>query len=194
MAAVYLLIFIPTYWIQLGPINFLWFSDIAIILTTIALWLESALIISAMAVGVLLFELAWLVDFFARWLLGIGIFGPVGTSYMFSVEISLLVKTFSFSFHLLLPITLLWSLHRLGYHRQGLLLQTLIAWINYPLCYWFTSPQRNINWVFGPGKEPQTYMPDYLWVLMLMICVPLIVFLPTHLLLQHWFGHKRLNK
>lgn len=186
-AALYLSIFIPSYWINLGIENFLWFSDIAVILTVLAFWLESALLISAMAVGVLFFELAWLVDFGSRLLLNTGIFGPTGTAYMFDQNIPRFIRGISLSFHLLLPISLIWGLHTLRYDARALWLQTAITWIVYPLCFWFTDPQKNINWTFGPGKEPQSWMPDYLWLLLLMASVPAIIFFPTHYLLKKYF-------
>jgi hypothetical protein len=86
-----------------------------------------------------------------------------------------------------LPFLLLWSLYKLGYDNRGWLAQTVLTWTVYPLCYIFTGAERNINWVYGPGKEPQTWMPDYLWVLLLMISVPLLIYLPTHLVLKRLF-------
>src|SRR5262249_40872039 len=47
-------------------VNFLWFSDIALLVTMPALWLESPLLASMMAVAVTLPELAWNLDFFVR--------------------------------------------------------------------------------------------------------------------------------
>ena len=41
---------IPIYWKQYGPANYLWFSDVALILLVPALWLESKLFFSALAV------------------------------------------------------------------------------------------------------------------------------------------------
>lgn len=191
VATIYLSIFIPSYWIILGWQNFLWFSDIAVILTVFALWLENALIISAMATGVLAFEVAWITDFLSRLLFGMGVFGPAGTSYMFDEQVSLYVRGLSLSFHILLPITLLWGLHILRYDSRAWYFQTLLAWIVYPICYWFTDPHRNINWGFGPGTDPQLWMPGYLWVLFLMFFVPVFIFLPTHLLLKKVFHANR---
>src|SRR5690606_41616555 len=51
-------VIVPIYYREHGPANFLWFSDIALFGMTIALWLESPLIASMMAVGVLLPEAA----------------------------------------------------------------------------------------------------------------------------------------
>src|SRR5438093_428323 len=50
----YLCILIPIYYAQWGPANFLWFSDIALVITCVALWLESSLLASMMAVGMLI--------------------------------------------------------------------------------------------------------------------------------------------
>lgn len=37
---------VPVYWYSYGPSNFLWFSDLALLLTVAALWLESPLLAS----------------------------------------------------------------------------------------------------------------------------------------------------
>ena len=50
--------------------NFLWFSDIALLTTVLAIWLESSLLASMMAVAVLLPELAWNFDFFSGLVFG----------------------------------------------------------------------------------------------------------------------------
>jgi hypothetical protein len=53
----FLAVIVPAYWVRNGLANFLWFSDIALVATGAALWLESSLLASAMAVGVFLPEL-----------------------------------------------------------------------------------------------------------------------------------------
>jgi len=50
-------------------------------------------------------------------------------------------------------------------------------------------PAQNINRVFGPGSEPQRWMPPLLYVvILLMVLLPLLVYWPTHLLLDRRFG------
>src|SRR5215207_9387799 len=66
----FLAVIVPAYSIKYGPLNFLWFSDIALLVTGAALWLESRLLASAMALGVLLPELVWNVSYFGRLLTG----------------------------------------------------------------------------------------------------------------------------
>lgn len=55
---------VPVYWHGLGPTNLPWFSGIALIALVPALWWESRLIVSAMALAVRL-EVGWIIDFFA---------------------------------------------------------------------------------------------------------------------------------
>lgn len=175
----------PIYWMRYGPSNFLWFSDIALFGTLLALWLESSLIASMMAVAVLLPELAWNIDYFGRLLFGRELLGIA--SYMFDETIPVCLRGLSL-FHVALPPLLLWSLYRLGYAPNALRAQTLLAWIVLPLSYPFAhAPEHNINWTRGFGEQ-QLWMPDWMWVGMLMLGIPLLIYWPTHLLLRSLFG------
>lgn len=182
---VFLCVQVPVYWIWLGPENFLWASDIALFVTLAALWLESRLLVSMMTLAVLLPELLWNVDFFGR-LLGGDVLGASATVYMFDQETPLFVRGLSL-FHVVLPVLLLWMLFRLGYDKRALPAQTLLAWIVLPISYWFTEPAKNINWVFGLGQSPQELMPGIWYLLLMMVLLPLLVYLPTHWLLQRLF-------
>jgi len=62
----FLLILIPIYWKIYGLKNFLWFSDIGLFLTVIALWLNSSLLITTAALLILPFELFWILDYAFR--------------------------------------------------------------------------------------------------------------------------------
>ena len=55
----FLCVLVPVYWVRWGLKNFLWFSDIALLTTAGALWLESSLLASMMLLGIALPELAW---------------------------------------------------------------------------------------------------------------------------------------
>jgi hypothetical protein len=183
----FLCVFIPVYWVKLGPANFLWFTDIAVIVTTIALWLEEKFLISMMAVGVLLPELVWNVDFFTRLITGSHLFGLGATRYMFNPDLPDVVRVLSFLFHVSLPLILLWSLYRLGYHSKAWIAQIVLAGIVLPLCYWVSDAQANINWVYGVGSVPQQWLPGIWYVLFLMVALPVVIYLPTHLVLKRLF-------
>lgn len=165
--------------------NFLWFSDIALIAIVIALWFESALIVSMMAVGTLLPELLWNVSFFGQLITGRHVSGL--TDYMFDPGRPRYVRALSL-FHVVLPALLLWLLHRLGYDARALAAQTVLAWVVLLLSYWLTDPRHNVNWVFGLGAKPQRRIPPLIYLGLLMAGFPLVIHLPTHLLLQRIFG------
>jgi hypothetical protein len=189
-ASAYLCVFIPVYWQQLGPQNFLWFSDIALIVTVLALWRESRFLISMMAVSVLFWETLWNVDFFTRLIFGVHLFGLNATIYMFKPETLFIIKAISFSFHFFLPIILAWGMFQLGYDRRAWKAQTLLAWVVFPISYLVSDPAANINWVFGLGSAPQEWLHPLLYLLALMLASPLLIYLPSHYLLIYLFGDK----
>ena len=162
--------------------NFLWFSDIALIVTVPALWLESSLLASMMLVGVLLPELAWNAAFAGRLLTGKRLFGL--TDYMFDPANRLYLRAISL-FHVFLPLLLLWMVARLGYDSDALVGQTLLAWIVLPLTYRLADPKvENVNWVFGWTVTQQTRMRPLAYLGLMMFVFPFFVYLPTHLLLR----------
>lgn len=179
--AAFVCLLVPVYWRAYGPGNFLWFSDIALFVTLVALWARSALLASMAAVGVLALELLWTIDF----LTGGRLVGLAG--YMFDPDKPLYLRGLSM-FHLLLPPILLWLLYRLGYDRRALVAQTILAWIVLPLTYLTTDPEQNINWVFGPGVNPQDRISPSLYLGLQMIALPIFVYLPSHWALQRLFA------
>src|SRR5215475_6038915 len=86
-------VLIPVYVRDYGPTNFLYFCDVALLTTLVAIWLESPLLISAPAVGILLPQLAWVVDFL---LAAFGLPASGTTAYMFSPSIPLFTRALSF--------------------------------------------------------------------------------------------------
>ena len=178
-------VIVPVYLAYYGPANFLWFSDVALVVTGVALWLESPLLVSMMTVGVLLPELLWNVTLFTRLLTGIRVSGLA--DYMFDTRIPKWIRTLSL-FHVVLPVLMLWMLHRLGYDPRALPAQTALAWVILPLTYAVTKPEDNINWVYGPGARPQRQISPPLYLAFVLILFPLIVYVPTHLLLLAALG------
>jgi hypothetical protein len=180
---------VPVYWLEKGPANFLWLSDIALLASVVALWLENRFLASMMAVGALLPELAWNLDFFLRLVTGVDVIGLNGTGYMFGNRYSALFKFFSL-FHVILPLLLLWMVYRLGYDRRAVYAQTLLIWVVLPLCYLATDSERNLNWVFGIGNPPQTWVSGPVYLLLLMGAYPLLVLMPTHFVLKSLFKER----
>jgi hypothetical protein len=175
---------VPIYWRHYGPANFLWFSDIALLVLVPALWLESPLLISMMAISVVFFEALWNIDFFFRLVTGKSLIGL--SAYMFDAKIPLFIRGLS-SFHIVLPLLLLWALHHLGYDQRAFVWQTIVALVVLPLSYLVSNAQENVNWVYGFGQKPQTILPAPLFLILLMALFPLAVYLPTHLLFARIF-------
>lgn len=184
--ALFLCVLVPAYWrkADAGPLNFLWFSDIALFGTAAALWLENSLVVSTMAVGVLLPEIFWNVGFLLRLTTGKRFTGL--TDYMFESRRPLFTRLLSL-FHVFLPPLMLWLLARLGYDERAFVAMTLLSSMVLPVTYAVTKPEHNINWVHGwSGRRPWGLSPlTYLGIL--MVGFPLAVFLPTHLLLRAIF-------
>jgi hypothetical protein len=176
---------VPVYAVRYGPGNFLWFSDIALIGSVAALWLEDALLASTLALAVILPELAWNVDFFGRLLSGRHLLRLA--RYMFDRRISLFVRGLSL-FHVFLPVLLVWTVSRLGYDRRALPAQTALCWIVLPASYFLTSPGENVNWVFGPRTKPQRRLHPLAYLAALMAFFPLAVYWPSHLVLAALFA------
>lgn len=89
-------VLIPIYWHEHGPGNFLKFSDIALFAVLITFWPGNRLVYSTMAVGVLPFEMAWLLDFVT----GGNLIGLA--AYMFDDEMALHLRVLS-GFLLVIP-------------------------------------------------------------------------------------------
>jgi hypothetical protein len=178
---VFVAITVVVYATKYKPGNFLWFSDIALLLTVPALWLESRLLASMMAVGVLLPEAFWNVSFFGRLLTRKRITGL--TDYMFDPGKPLYLRALSL-FHVFLPVLLLWLVSRLGYEPAAWMAQTALAWVILPLTYWLTDPEENVNWVHGLGRQRRGRRSSPAYLCVAMIAFPVLVYLPTHLLLK----------
>lgn len=181
----FLSILVPVYWAHYGPRNFLWFSDIALITTGVALWLESPLLVSMMTLAVLLPEIAWNLDFAWHLLTRRALVGM--SSYMFDTRLPRYLRALSL-FHVPLPIGLVWLVYRLGYDRRAWLLQSLAAVVVLPVTYWLTEPAENVNWVHGLGSQPQRWLPARLYLALLIVAFSLVLYLPPHLFFVSRFG------
>jgi len=192
-------VLIPLYLREYGPTNFLWFCDAALLIICAGMWLESSLLISMCAVGILLPQLLWLVDFGSS-ALGFHIIGLTG--YMFDPAIPLFTRGLSL-FHGWLPVLLVWLLSRVGYDKRGLVTWSVFASVLVLVCYLSTPPAGahpanpqtpiNINDVYGFNeKEPQHWINQNLYVVLWLGVLWLAAYLPTHLVLRKIF-HRPTN-
>jgi hypothetical protein len=192
----FMAVLVPVYWANYGPTNFLYFCDIALLLTLAGVWLESPLLVSMPAVGIVTPQFLWVVDF------GLGLAGlhPTGmTDYMFDASRPLLLRGLSL-FHGWLPFLLLWLVWRLGYDRRAFRAWTALAW-GLMLVSWFFLPGPtpdagltpvNVDYVFGlSDSAPQSWMPAWAWLATMMATLPLALFAPAHVAMSRWRGLAR---
>ncbi|MDX1589016.1 MAG: hypothetical protein R3296_08765 [Oleiphilaceae bacterium] len=180
--SLWVLIWAPLYFWQLGPQNYFWLCNLANFLILAGLWLESRLLLSAQLLAVLLIGTVWTLDVGIAFITGNP---PVtGTDYMFNSELALWLRLLSL-YHVFLPLITVYSVYRLGYDRRALPLQTGITWLLIPASYWLSDPQRHINWAHPPFKVLQA-LPTLVYLPGLMILLPGLVYLPVHGAIVVW--------
>jgi hypothetical protein len=183
---IWLIAWAPLYLRQYGAQNFLFFCDLGNIFIGVALWLESPLIFSWQACGLLLFQSLYIVDLAGALLTGHHVVG--GTEYMFDPGLPLTIRLLSL-FHVATPPLLLWALGRVGYDRRGWKYQTVTAWIVVPINYVW-RPQLDVNWARGLFFHEQHVVPGWIYLVAYLTTVPLLVYFPTHLFLK-WLTDRR---
>lgn len=187
----FMLVLVPVYWANYGPTNFLYFCDVALLLTLVGMWKESALLVSLPAVGILLPQTLWVVDFIAG-VCGLRLTGM--TDYMFNSQHSLFLRGLSL-FHGWLPFLLVWLVLRLGYDRRAFAGWTalsvglcLVAWLWLPPAGAVMADPavpRNVNYVYGmDDAKPQAWMSAELYLVTWMALLTTMVYGPSHLLLK----------
>jgi hypothetical protein len=192
----FMAVLIPVYWTHYGPTNFLYFCDLALLLTLAGIWLEKPLLVSMPAAGILAPQVLWIADFILN-IFGIPLTGM--TDYMFEASSPLYLRGLSM-FHGWLPVMLIYCVAKLGYDKRGFWSWTALAWVAMVIAYFLLpgpSPEMagqvaNVNYVFGMGStEPQTWMPGWAWFVSLLIGIPAILVFPMHKLLQWVFPDQR---
>lgn len=184
----WVIVLIPIY-LRVGLVNFLWFCNMSLVVSLVALWMESSLIASMQALAIVWWQLLWSVDFLIQAITGRNTIGIA--LYMFDPRTTIAQRWLSM-FHMWLPILLIWMVWRLGYDRRALKYQTPVAWAVFILSYVCTpdvyGPAGNVNLVYGLSwEEAQTWMPPLLWLAIVTIGWPLLVYWPCDFVFRRFF-------
>lgn len=186
--SLFMAVMVPCYLYQYGPLNFLWFCDVAMIVTLFALWLESPLLAGSQATAILLPQLAWNIDYVIHLLTGKSpIFGL--TNYMFDDHITVFNRFLS-GFHGWLPLLLLWLVWKLGYDRRSWYVANFISMSVLMLSFFLVTTDDeagagNVNKIFGfVDGATQTWMPPVAWLGTLILIQVFVISLPSHFLLS----------
>jgi hypothetical protein len=196
----FVMVLVPVYCVEYTPLNLLYFCDVALGLTLAAVWMESSLLASMGAVGIVLPQTLWISDFLMRLTTGGHLVNM--TEYMFDANESLFLRGLS-TFHFWLPLMLLWMTWRLGYDGRALRWQTVVMAGTLGLTWLLAAdapgPAGNVNNVFGPGNgltaiadHPVWLQPlmtyRVLWVGLLMAINFTAVLVPSHLAMRWVFA------
>jgi hypothetical protein len=190
----FMAVLVPTYWYHYGPTNFLYFCDIALFLTLFAVWRNNSLAASAAAVGILIPQLFWCVDFVFE-LSGMHLSHM--TSYMVDDRRPLFLRSLSL-FHGWLPFLLLFIVYKLGYDKRALRTWTTLAWSVCLVAFFFlpaagaevpsVNTPLNVNYVYGLNdSKPQEFMNAYAYLVCWVVGLFVVFFVPTHLALRKFF-------
>lgn len=189
----YVAVLVPAYW-QSTPLVFLWFCNLAVLITLAALWMENSLLVSMQTLAIFWPHLFWQVDYLTQVTIGVKVFKVCGLTpaeYMFDPGFAPLNRWLSMQ-HAWMLYLLLWAIWRLGYDRRALGAQTFYAWVVLFLTFAtmkdMHGPAGNVNSIFGvSGSEPQTWMATWLWLVVLMVFMPLCWYGPLHFLFRKIF-------
>src|SRR5215470_11977283 len=62
----FMAVLVPIYLHNYGPTNFLYFCDVALIITLVGIWIESPFLVSMCAVGIIASQTLWVIDFLSN--------------------------------------------------------------------------------------------------------------------------------
>ncbi|HTR45938.1 MAG TPA: hypothetical protein VMM16_00940 [Verrucomicrobiae bacterium] len=183
VSAAWFALWFPAYWRTWGLANFAHFCDVAVILTCIGMWTNSAALISSQAVGALVVDLVWALD--AGWFLILRrpLFG--GNEFLLDSRYPAWVRLLTL-FHVVMPVLLIWGLYRAGYDRRGYKLQCAIA-LPVFIAARFTSPARNIDYAFADPFFRRAWGPAPAHIAVIWLFMVFVVYLPTHFALKKLF-------
>lgn len=175
-----------------------WFADVALLASALALWYRQRLLASMMALAVLVPALAAYGGLVALLLGGVDPFGLARS--LFPTEAPLPLRLASLA-AAVLPLVLAWLVYRLGYDPRALRAQTLLGAAVLILGAMLAPV---LDGARGGSLElaaalREAWLPAWLWIAVLALLYPVVVYLPAHLLLQELCGppgrrlHRRLR-
>jgi hypothetical protein len=182
-ALLWMLVWLPAYFRVWGWANLLHLCDVAVILSFLGIWLGNSLLLSSQAVGALAAGLLWLLDVGSRLVAGRFLIG--GTDYMWDAHYPLWVRLLS-TFHIGLPLVLLWTLRKVGYDRRAFALQSAIAAVLLVISR-FLDPALNMNYAFSDPLFHRVWGPAGAHLVVILIPLIVLIYWPTHRLLLATF-------
>jgi len=183
ISLVWFLFWFTAYWRSWGLANFAHLCDVAVIVTCVGMWTNSALLISSQAVGAFVVDAAWALE--ACWMIVKRHSLMGGAEYLIDPHYPFWIRLLTL-FHLVMPALLLWGLWRSGYDRRGWALQCAIALPAF-IAARFTPPDKNIDFAFADPFFRRAWGPAPTHVLVVWLFMVIVVYWPTHVALKRLF-------
>jgi hypothetical protein len=171
----WLAVWVPSYAMYWGWLNFFHLCDVAVFLTCAGLAYNNALLLSSQAVSSLVGVL-WCLD--ASWRLVVGRHLMGGTQYMWDTRFPLWVRMLSL-FHVVLPLVLLLALRQTGYDHRAFRLQCWIA-ASLLVVSRFLGPSRNLNYAFSDPIFHREFGPAPIHLALTFALLAGMIYWPTH--------------
>ena len=185
----FMVVYVPAYWAGYGWMNFLWTSNVILIMSFLATIFQWRFVASMAAVGGLVAEVIWSLDFIvtaAAVVFGWEIRGF--TEYVFRPGLPVWLRMIS-AFHLALPPLLIWLIYRLGYDRRAWVVQILFMWVLIAVTWLVTPPLLNINLVFSYQKYTWLQFGVATYLIVGSLAIGAIIAL-THFILLAFFRER----
>lgn len=164
------------YWREYGPVNFLWFSDIAFFAMVPALWLKNRYIASMMAVGVLPLEIMWVIGLVS----GGAFFGIA--AYMYDDTLALWLRLLSL-FHFPMIIAVIYMMMKLGYDKRALIPQIILSVVVVLMTQRLDDTGEHINMATRPDGLAD-YITEARYEQLMPFVLVFGVIIPMHFLLK----------
>lgn len=180
---VWMMVWFPAYFRVWGWSNLLHLCDVAVIVSFLGIWLANPLLLSSQAVGSLVTGIFWVSD--VAWKLATGHYLVGGTEYMWDAKYPLWVRLLS-TFHIGLPLVLLWTLRKVGYDKRALALQAAIAAVLLVVSR-FLSAGLNMNYAYGDPVWHRPWGPAPIHLALTLLAIVAVIYWPAHALLSWLF-------
>ncbi len=146
LALVWLLVYLPSYAMAYGVMNFLFLCNLGVLITALALLIGNQLLVSTQALAAPVIGLVWGLDAGTRLLTGSFLFG--GTAYMWDPQYPLFTRFLSL-YHLFWPLLVLWCVRTKGYDRRAWKAQSALAAVTLLASRLLTERELNVNYAYA---------------------------------------------
>lgn len=184
----WMMLWVPVVLSTQGPQNFWWLCNLAQFILLYSVWTSNRLLVSSQAGTIVVVGAAWSVDLAGALITGSSPFGI--TNYMFNQDLSIALRATS-TYHVWLPVFVVWLCRRQGYDARGLWLQCAIGTAAIIGSWIFGEPNRNLNYTSAPFGIEQVWLPQALYVPILCVATAMLLYLPGHFIVKALAGRSR---